>query len=122
MDATPNTPIPMAALGEFEQLLLFSVYELGENAYGVTIREFIEERTGRTVSIGAIYTALGRLDEKGLVRSRVEEPDGAPGRPRKLYTVEPAGARALVEAYRTMRAFGDGLIPGLTKLAEAKRG
>ena len=115
-------PDPMPALGEFERLLLFSVFELGENAYGVTIRELIEERTGRTVSIGAIYTALGRLDEKGLVRSRVQEPDGAPGRPRKLYTVEPSGARALVETYRTMRAFGDGLIPGLTELAEATRG
>jgi PadR family transcriptional regulator, regulatory protein PadR len=112
----------MAALGEFEQLLLFSVYELGENAYGVTIRELIEERAGRTVSIGAIYTTLGRLDGKGLVRSRVEEPDGSPGRPRKFYALEPSGARALVEAYTTLRAFGDALIPGLTELAEARRG
>lgn len=112
----------MAALGDFEQLLLFSVYELGENAYGVTIRELIEERAGRTVSVGAIYTSLGRLVEKGLVRARVEEPDGAPGRPRKLYTVEPSGARALVDAYRTMRAFGDGLMPGLTELARAEHG
>jgi PadR family transcriptional regulator, regulatory protein PadR len=110
----------MTALGEFEQLLLFSVYELGDNAYGLAIREFIEERAGRTVSIGAIYTTLGRLDEKGLVRSRVEEPDGSPGRPRKFYALEPSGARALVEAYRTMRAFGDGLIPGLTEMAKQR--
>ena len=49
----------MGYLGEFEQLILFSVLQLGEGAYGVAIREIIEERTGRVVSSGAIYTALG---------------------------------------------------------------
>jgi DNA-binding PadR family transcriptional regulator len=57
-------------LGAFEQLILFSVLQLEDGAYGVSIRENIEERTGRTVSIGAIYTTLGRLEERGLVRSR----------------------------------------------------
>lgn len=112
----------MPTLGEFEQLLLFSVFELEANAYGVTIRELIEERTGRSVSIGAIYTALGRLEAKGLVRSRVEAPDGAPGRPRKLYRVEPAGARAVVDAYDRLRAFGDRHIRELAELGEAAGG
>ena len=54
----------MGYLGEFEQLILFSVLLLEENAYGVAIRETIEERTGRAISSGAIYTALGRLEER----------------------------------------------------------
>jgi hypothetical protein len=52
---------PMGYLGEFEQLIPFSILRLGDDAYGVSIREKIEERTGRAVSVGAIYTALGRL-------------------------------------------------------------
>ncbi len=49
----------MGYLGEFEQLILFSVLQLGDGAFGVSIREEIEERTGREVSSGAIYTTLG---------------------------------------------------------------
>jgi len=67
----------LAYLGAFEQLILFSVLQLQDGAYGVSIRENIEQRTGRTVSIGAIYTTLGRLEERGLVRSRTEEPQAA---------------------------------------------
>ena len=55
----------MPYLGAFEQLILFSVLQLEDGAYGVSIRENIEERTGRTVSIGAICTTLGRLEERG---------------------------------------------------------
>ena len=51
----------MGYLGEFEQLILFTVLRLGNEAYGVTIREAIEARTGRLVSSGSIYTSLGRL-------------------------------------------------------------
>ncbi len=72
----------MAYLGAFEQLILFSVLQLEDEAYGVSIRENIEERTRRTASIGAIYTTLGRLEERGLVRSRTEEPRGRTCRPR----------------------------------------
>jgi DNA-binding PadR family transcriptional regulator len=107
----------MSYLGEFEQLILFSVLQLGDDACGVTIRESIEERTGRVVSSGAIYTTLGRLEGRGLVRSRVAEPDG-PGRPRKYYELETSGARALVDAYDTMQAMAGRLIPRLRKLAE----
>jgi PadR family transcriptional regulator, regulatory protein PadR len=72
------------------------VVRLGEDAYGVTIRETLEERTGRAVSSGAIYTALARLEERALVTSRVG--DATPGRARRpptYYRVAPAGARAL---------------------------
>jgi len=105
-------------LGEFEQLILFSVLELGDGAYGVAIRETIEDRTGRTVSSGAIYTALGRLEDRGMVRSRTGEPDGTAGRPRKYYLLRREGARALKESYRTIQSMADGLLPKLTELAE----
>lgn len=109
----------MSYLGEFEQLILFSVLELGDQAYGVAIRETIEERTGKLVSSGAIYTALGRLEDRGFVSSRVEEPsEGRVGRPRKYYRLEPAGARALKATYTTIQAMAGGLIPKLTELAE----
>ena len=107
----------MGYLGEFEQLILFSVLLLEEDAYGVAIRETIEARTGRAVSSGAIYTALGRLEERGLVSSQVAEAEG-PGRPRKYYALEKAGARALMDAYSTMRTMAGGLIPRLARLAE----
>ena len=109
----------MGYLGEFEQLILFSLLQLGENAYGVTIRELIHERTGRSVSSGAIYTALGRLEERGMVSSRIGEPTpGRAGRPRKYYQLKPAGARALEDSYVTIQAMAGGLLPRLRKLAE----
>jgi DNA-binding PadR family transcriptional regulator len=85
----------------------------------VVIRETIEERTGRVVSSGAIYTTLGRLEEKGLVASQVGEPTpGRAGRPRKFYSLEPAGARTLLESYSTIQAMAGGLITRLSNLAE----
>ena len=112
----------MGYLGEFEQLILFALLQLGDDAYGVAIREIIEERTGKTVSAGAIYTALGRLEERGLVRSRAEAAGaarrGRMGRPRKFYRLRREGARALKESYATIQSMAGGLIPKLTDLAE----
>ena len=109
----------MAYLGGFEQLILFSVLRLGDDAYGVAIREDIEERAGRVVSSGSIYTALGRMEAKGLVKSRIGLPTrGKAGRPRKLYVLEPSGARALRDTYSTIQAIAGGLIPKLHELAE----
>jgi DNA-binding PadR family transcriptional regulator len=109
----------MSYLGEFEQLILFSVLELGDDAYGVAIREMIEERTDKAVSSGAIYTALGRLNGRGFVSVRVDAPsDRRVGRPRKYYKIEPSGARALQATYSRVQAMAGGLIPKLTELAE----
>jgi DNA-binding PadR family transcriptional regulator len=108
----------MGYLGEFEQLILYSVILLDDGAYGVAIREAIEERTGRVVSSGAIYTALGRLEERGLVRSRTGESGSGPGRPRKYYAIEPEGARTLKDSHDTMNAMAGGLMPKLADLAE----
>jgi DNA-binding PadR family transcriptional regulator len=111
----------MESLGAFEQLVLFSVLRLGDNAYGVTIRETLEVRTGRTVSSGAIYTALARLEERGLVLSRVGEPTaGRAGRPPKYYRIEPVGARALLAAYEDFQAVSGGVISELAAAAEGR--
>ena len=109
----------MASLGKLKQMILFSVLQLGEGAYGVAIRERIEERTGRVVSSGAIYTALGRLESRGHVTSRVGAPRaGRAGRPGKYYTLEQAGARALRASYTTIQAMAGGSLAELTRLAE----
>jgi DNA-binding PadR family transcriptional regulator len=109
----------MPYLGSFEQLILFSVLQLKDEAYGVSVRENIEERTGRTVSIGAIYTTLGRLEERGLVRSRTEEPQGRTGRPRKYYALSPEGARELRESYASITSMAGGLTSELDRVAES---
>ncbi len=108
----------MPYLGAFEQLILFSVLELKDEAYGASMREDIEERTGRIVSVGAIYTTLARLEDRGLVRSHTEEPQGRTGRPRKYYSLTPDGARELREAYASIQAMAAGLMPELDRLAE----
>lgn len=108
----------MGYLGEFEQLILFSVLQLEDDAYGLAIRETIEERTGRTVSSGAIYTVLGRLEERGLVASRTESSRSRRGRPRKYYRLRREGARALKESYSTIQAMAGGVISKLGELAE----
>jgi DNA-binding PadR family transcriptional regulator len=83
-------------LGEFEQMVLLSIVQLGDDAYGVKIREEIEARTGRDVARGALYTTLDRLDAKGLVTSETgDATTERGGRPRRYFTVSPVGMEAL---------------------------
>ena len=97
-------------LGEFEQLLMFALLELEAGAHGVSIRRAIEERTGRQVSPGAVYTALERLETRGFVTSRVGETTPARGgRRRKYYDLEPEGAEALKRSYDTLANMAQGL-------------
>jgi DNA-binding PadR family transcriptional regulator len=111
----------MSTLGEFEQLVLFAVLRLQEDASGVAIHDEILRRTGREVSPGAIYTTLGRLEERGLVRSTiVESPAARVGRPRKQYQLRPAGARALRDAYANIQALAVGVLPKLAELAKGR--
>jgi DNA-binding PadR family transcriptional regulator len=107
-----------AYLGEFEQLVLFAVLRL-DQASGIAIHDEIEARTGRDVSPGAIYTTLGRLEERGFVTSEVLPPEpGKVGRPRKHYTVHPRGARALRAAYTGLQALADGSLNKLARIAK----
>jgi len=106
-------------LGELEQLILFAVAALGDDAYGGAIRALIEERSGRIVSSGAINTTLGRLAERRLAVGRVGTPiPGRAGRPRKYYTLTPAGARDLQGSYAAIRAMAGGVLRRLDRLAE----
>lgn len=94
--------------GEFEQLLLFALLHLGDDAHGRTIRELILERTGREVSPGAIYTALDRLEGRGHVSSWLGgSTPRRGGRRRRHYRLEPAGRAALAEAWHALRSMAD---------------
>ena len=89
-------------LGEFEEIVLLAILRLGSNAYGVSIRQTVEEVAERPTSIGAIYTTLERLEHKGLVSSRQGEPTPQRGgRAKRYYQLEGSGVRALNEANRT---------------------
>jgi len=106
-----------SALGEFEQLVVLAVLQLGQEAYGVTIRTVIEVRTDRAVSRGAVYTTLDRLESKGLLISSVS-PTTSPGtgQARRYYQVEPEGIEALHEARAALRKMWTGLEPLLGDL------
>lgn len=106
------------ALGEFEQLILFALLELEDDSYGASIGRAIEQRTGRTVSAGAIYTALDRLAARGLVTSSVGDPTPERGgRRRKYYRLEPLGAAELSRSVAVIRSMSEGLLPRLEALA-----
>lgn len=102
------------ALGEFEQLVLLALLRLGREAYGVAIRDEIEERTGRRVTVGAVYTTLLRLENKRLVATRLGEPTPQRGgRRKKYYRPLAAGRRELSASLDALRNMTRGLTPGL---------
>ena len=99
-----------APLGDFEQLVLLGVLRLADEAYGASIRQEIHARSGRDVSINAVYPTLDRLEAKGLLRSWVGEPTAQRGgRRRKFYAVTPAGVTAMRHAYQAFQSMADGL-------------
>jgi|SRR6267378_2468514 len=80
---------PSNYIGEFEELVLLAILNQGDEAYGVTIHEALEEATNRSITIGSLYTTLSRLEEKGLVESWVGEPTAARGgRAKRHYKVK----------------------------------
>jgi DNA-binding PadR family transcriptional regulator len=112
------------ALGEFEQLILFSLLALpADECYGVPIRELIERRTGRSPSAGAVYTALERLAARGLVASTLGEPTAERGgRRKRMYRLESAGARELARSVQTLQVMSEGLLPQLELRVAGSRG
>ncbi len=105
-------------LGEFERFLLFALLHLREeDRYGVPIREEVERRCGRAVSAGAVYTALTRLEERGLVSSELGEPtEERGGRSKRFYQIERAGVEALHHSVQMFESMSRGLIPRLNRL------
>jgi len=88
-------------LGEFEEFTLLAVCALRDPAYGVPVQQFVEDATGRRVSMGAIYSALNRLEGKGFVRSMMGEPTAERGgKPKRLFHVTPLGLRTARELRR----------------------
>jgi DNA-binding PadR family transcriptional regulator len=89
----------MAALGEFEQLVMVAVVRLKDGAYGVPIQREVEERAGRRVTVGALYATLDRLEGKRLLESWFADPTPQRGGKSKRYFLLTAeGEAALVEA------------------------
>ena len=90
-------------LGEFEYLLITAAANLGEDAYGVSIREEIQTTTGRECSLGALYTTIDRLEKKGLLKTWMG--DATPergGRAKRLVRVTPKGVQAAKDFYEAV--------------------
>jgi DNA-binding PadR family transcriptional regulator len=107
----PGTP----SLGEFEQIVLLAILRLGDDAYGVTIREEIRVCTGREAAPGALYTTLDRLEDKGLVASRIGDPTPERGgRAKRYIQVTASGIEAVACAQRAYQRLLEGLnLPGV---------
>jgi len=102
-------------LGEFEQIVLLAVLRLADDAYGVPIRLEIEQRTGRTLTVGALYRTLDRLELKGYVTSWFSEPTAERGgRSKRHFKVRPSGLRALRASRDALAAMWEGLEPQVT--------
>ncbi len=99
-----------ANLGDLEQLVLLALVRLGDDAYGVSVHEAIRSRTARDVAFATIYTTLVRLEDKGLVSSRVGEPTPERGgRAKKHFALTAAGRAALKRSLGDLRAMTQGL-------------
>lgn len=97
-------------LGAFEELVLLAVARGQGDAYGMTVRREIEERSGRSVTIGAVYATLDRLEGKGFVTSRIGSGgESRRGRARRHFRILDAG----IEALEATRGARDGLWDGL---------
>jgi PadR family transcriptional regulator PadR len=93
-------------VGEFEYLILSAAARLGDDAYGAAIRREVEEATKRRCSIGALYTTLDRLQNKGLVETWMgEATPQRGGRAKRMVRVTKKGAQEASSFYRAiMRA------------------
>lgn len=83
-------------LGEFEEIVILTVAILNNDAYGVSIKKEIENRLNRSVSVGALQTALKRMEDKGYLKSREGEgTQERAGRPKRYYQVTAFGKKAM---------------------------
>ena len=102
--------MPGKFLAEFELYVMLAIARLGQEAYGGAVRKEIETRTGRRVTVGALYATLDRLGQKGLLEFEVTESQPSRrGRPRKYCRLTPAGEEALEHSTTMLRRMMDGL-------------
>lgn len=98
------------SLGEFEHLIVLALLRLEDRAYGVTVRQEIESRTKREVSIGAVYATLDRLERKGYVKSRRSDPTPERGgRAKRFFRVTAKGVLAVNRTRRALQSMAAGL-------------
>ncbi len=94
-------------LGSFEELLLLALLHQGENAYAVSIRRELAERSGSDVAMGAVYATL---EQRGLVCARAAEShEGRRGRPRRYYDILPLGVAELDRTRRVRATLWEGI-------------
>lgn len=99
-----------APLGEFEQVLLLAILRLGDEAYSLAVRRELEQRAKRTVSRGAFYATLDRLESKGLVKWKSMPPtDSRGGMPQRRFEVTSAGIHILQTSRETLLDMWHGL-------------
>jgi PadR family transcriptional regulator, regulatory protein PadR len=97
-------------LGEFEHLIVLAVLRLAHQAYGVTVRQEIENRTRREVSIGAVYATLDRLEAKGYVKSHLGDPTPERGgRSKRFFEITAKGLSAVNRTHRALESMSQGL-------------
>lgn len=100
-------------LGELEQLVLLAILRAGPDAYAVSIARVLHDETGRDLMLATVHKTLSRLEDKGLVASRMGEPTPLRGgRRRRHYAITPAGRRELRKALTTLRRLARGLAVG----------
>ena len=100
------------SIGEFEEVILLTVAVLYENAYGISIKQDIENRLNRKVSVGAMRTALSRLEKKGFLKSEFGEATAIRGGKRKrYYRVTPYGKKALEQVMETRKKLWEAIPP-----------
>src|ERR1700732_3561073 len=103
-------------LGEFEHMIVLALLRLGDRADGVTVRQEIEFRTNREVSIGAVYATLDRLETKGYVKSNRGEPTPERGgRSKRFFRVTAKGEAAVNRTQRSLQSMTEGLDLGFIR-------
>lgn len=103
---------PTPYVGEFEYAVLLALLHLEgtEEAYAVPVRAMLEQRTGRPVARGALYTALERLETKGCLRSRMGDPTAERGgKAKRYFSVTPLGVKALKAMHASLANLSRGL-------------
>jgi len=104
-------------LGEFEEIVMLSIGVLGDNAYSLAIKEYIESQLKRAVSMGALHTGLYRLEEKGYLKSRLGKATNVRGgKPKRFFVVTNGGQKALKKAMDVRQQLWNDIPEGAFKL------